>query len=402
MSSKYAGGESRLEPLGETGSRFSLAVAVFALLSAVSIGIWLFEVTGGHIAHLGNWGTEGAVPWGLDIGAFTVWAGVGVGAIVLSAAIRLLRLDGYKGYARIGEFLVLPAFLAAFLHVLYDMGRPGRVLNSVLFPQLGSPLFWDIVLMGGLGVLGLVYLLVAGRADANANGYNDGTVRGIAALLLIYVPVVGGGLVPWLMASSGNNVDWFGAVQGPMFLVLGIAGALATILVVAGVLRLIGGWDDQFSERSLVMMGVATGGVGVLYLVGTAFTLQSGGFAPIGAASEIGSTILASGYGSAISVLLIGALFVAVVLASQAVFDWSSDGVAVVGGVLLLIAYIGLETILVAGGLSLPELMYPEAMYVPSLGEIVRTIGMAGVVGLGLLVLAKLLPIARANTGTTE
>lgn len=401
MSSKYTDG-SGLEPLGETGSRFTVAAAVFALLGAVSVGIWLLGVTGGHVANLGNWGTGGAVPWGLDIGAFALWAGVGVGALVVSPAIRLLRLDEYASYARIGEFLVLPAFLASFLHVLYDLGRPGRVLNTVMFPQFGSPLFWDIVLMGGLAVLGLVYLLIAGRADANANGFDDGTVRGVAALLLVYVPVVGGGLVPWLMASGGGNVDWFGAVQGPMFLLLGVASALATILIVGGVLRLTGGWEDQFTKRSLVVMSGATGGASVLYLMGTAFTVQSGGFAPIGAASDVGSAILASGYGTTMWLLLIVGLLVAAVLASQAVFDWSSDGVAVVGGALLLIAFVGLETVLVAGGLSFPELMYPEAMYAPSLGETVQAIGVAGIVGLGLLVLAKVLPIASARTEKTK
>ena len=404
MSSKYAGDEPYLEPLGETGSRFSLAAGVFALLSAVGIGIWLLEVNSGHIAHLGNWGTGGAVPWGLDIGAFSLWAGVGVGALVVSAGIRLLRLEGYKGYARIGEILVLPAFLASFLHILYDLGRPARVFNSFLFPQVGSPLFWDIVLMGGLGVLGLVYLLVAGRADANGNheGFDNGTVRGLAALILVYVPVVGGGFVPWLMTSGGNSVNWFGAVQGPMFLLMGIAGGLATILVIGAILRLVNGWDAQFSERSLVVMSAAAGAVGILYLAGTAFSLQAGAFASIGATSDIGTVLLSSGYGTTVGILLVVGLLVAAVLASQAAFNWSSEGVAIVGGALLLVSYVGLETVLVAGGLSFPELMYPEAMYAPSLGEAVRTIGTAGVVGLGILILAKVLPIVQAHTKTAE
>ena len=398
MSSKYAGGETRLEPLGETGSRFYLAAGVFALLSAVGIGIWLLELTGGHVANLGNWGTEGAVPWGLDIGAFTLWAGVGIGALVVSAAIRLLRLDGYNGYARVGELLMIPAFVASFLHILYDLGRPARVFNTFLYPQVGSPLFWDIVLMAGLGVLGLVYLIVAGRADANGNGFDDGIVRGLAALILVYVPVVGGGLVPWLMASSGSNVEWFGAVQGPMFLLLSVAGGLATILVVGGVMRLVTGWDDQFSERSLVVMSAAAAAVGALYLVGTAFQLQAGEFAPIGATSDIGSVFLTSGYATSVGIMFIGGLLVSVVLASQAAFNWSNTSVAIVGGALLLIAFVGLEAILVAGGLSFPEMMYPEAMYAPSIGEIVRMIGTAGAVGFGLLVLAKFLPIAPAST----
>lgn len=401
MSSKYTDGPG-LEPLGETGSRFYVAAAIFALLGAISVAIWLLEVTGGHIANLGNWGTEGAVPWGLDIGAFVVWAGVGVGALVVSAAIRLLRLDKYAGFARVGEFLVLPAFLAGFLHILYDMGRPGRVLNTVLHPQFGSPLFWDIVLLGGLGILGLLYLLVAGRADANANGLEQGTVRGLAALLLVYVPLFGAGLVPWLLASGGSNVSWFGAVQGPMFLLLGISSALATLLIVGGVLRIIGGWEEQFSERSLVVIGGATAGTSTLYLAGTAFTVQSGGFAPIGAALNVGSEILASGYGTAMYLLLIVGLLVSGVLASQAVFGWSSDGVAVVSGVLLMIAFVGFETTLIVGGLAFPEMMYPDGMYTPSMGEIVRTIGVAGIVGLGLLVLAKWLPIKGPNAETTQ
>lgn len=321
---------------------------------------------------------------------------------MVSAAIRLLRLEGYKGYARIGELLVLPAFLASFLHILYDLGRPARVFNTFLYPQVGSPLFWDIVLMGGLGVLGLVYLLLAGHADASANGFGNGTVRGLAALILVYVPIVGGGFVPWLMASGGNSVNWFGAVQGPMFLLMGVTGGLATILVIGAILRLVNGWDAQFTERSIVVISAATGGIGILYLAGTAFTIQSGAFAPIGASSDIGSVLLSSGYGTSIGILLGGGLLVAAVLASQAAFNWSSEGVAIVGGALLLVFYVGLETVLVAGGLSFPELMYPEAMYAPSLGEIARTIGTAGVVGLGVLILAKVLPIVQASMDTAE
>lgn len=399
MSSTFSGDEHALEPLAETGSRFTIVAGVLAVLSAIGIALWLVEVTGGHIANLGNWGTQGAVPWGLDIGAFALWAGVGTGALVVSAAIRLLRLNGYKGYARVGEFLVIPAFIASFLHILYDLGRPARVFNTIVFPQGGSPLFWDIILLGGVGVLGIIYLVLAGRADADGNGFEDGTVRGLAALILVYVPVVGGGFVPWVMASGGSSVSWFGAVQGPMFLLLSVAAGLATILVVGAILRLVNGWDEQFSERSLVVMSGAAAAVGVLYLVGTAFSMQSGSFAPVGAATDVGSALLSSGYATAVGVLFIGGLLVAGVLASQAAFNWSNESVAIAGGALLLIAYVGLETVLVAGGLSFPDLMYPEAMYAPSIGEIVRMIGTAGVVGLGIMVLAKFLPIAPADAG---
>ncbi|WP_254766859.1 NrfD/PsrC family molybdoenzyme membrane anchor subunit [Salinilacihabitans rarus] len=408
-----------LAPLERRGSRFYGIVIVTAILAVVGIAAWLIEVTGGHVTNLGNWGTSAGVPWGLDIGAFGWWTGIAIGALLLAAAIRVLRIDSYLGFARVGEFLAPLAFLASFLHILYDLGRPGRVVNTVLYPQLQSPLFWDIVLVGGLVVLSVVFLVVTVREDVSRlvaegnlddnglHGWLAGTPaqrersaasRWIAGIILAFVPVVGGGLVPWAWSQLGVNMNWFGAVQGPEFLLMSLTSGFAMVLLAAGVLRVVYGWSSVFSDRRLAVLGGVTAGVGFFYLVAALFAIQSGSFAASMAPSNVASAMTA-GPLSTMMLLAIAAIAIpAVVLAVQIASDTYNRTATLLSSVVLLVGILGMETVLVVGGLTYPEMLYPVSEYVPSLAEWAHVIGTVSLVVLGFVVLSKLLPLVPVGT----
>ena len=403
-----------LAPLEERSGTFYGALVVTAALTIVGLAIWLLEVTGGHMANLGNWGTAAGVPWGLDIGAFGWWTGMAVGALLLSALIRVLRIDGYLGFARIGEFLAPLAFLASFLHILYDLGRPERVLNSVLFVQVESPLFWDIVLIGGLVVLSVLYLLANVREDVGrlvadeklpdsglhsllagspATPRKNTSAWWIGAIILVFVPVVGGGLVPWAWSQLGVSMNWFGAVQGPTFLLMSLTAGMAAVLLIAGLLRGIYGWTMVFTNRRLEVMGGATAGAGFFYLVATTFSVQSGAFAPTMATREVGSLIATGPLGGLFLFAIVAIALPAIVLGVQLATDYFNSALMIAMSVALLIGIVVMQTVVIAGGLSHPEMMYPASEYVPSIAEWVRLLGTISLVALGYLVLTKLLPI---------
>lgn len=403
-----------LAPIEGTGGRYTGGLVITAVLAVAGLAIWLMEVTGGHMSNLGNWGTAAGVPWGLDIGAFGWWTGIAIGALLLSALIRVLQIDGYLGFARIGEFLAPLAFLGSFLHVLYDLGRPARVLNTVVFAQFQSPLFWDIVLIGGLVVLSVVYLyatvkedvsrLVAdGKLDdsglhaslsgSNPSGQGRGTSWWLAAIILAFVPLVGGGLVPWVWSQLGVNMNWFGAVQGPTFLLMSLATGFAAVLLVAGILRATYGWSEVFSNDRLQRVGGATAGAGFFYLVATLFSIQSGAFAPAAATGDLVSALASGSLGGVLWIAVIAIGLSAVLLGIQAALGSYNGGTTIVAALVLILGVVGMETILVVGGLSYPDMMYSVGEYAPSMAEWVRLLGTIALVSFGFLVLAKLLPL---------
>ncbi len=434
MSTPTAGQDRITEPLEETSTVYYALVGLAGLLILGMLYSFVTVLTEGHaVTGLDNWGTDGGVPWGLDIGAFSWWAAMGVGAIALSAIIRVFEMDDYRPYARIGELVAPLAFLASFLHILFDLGQPFRVFNTLLYLPLESPIAWDVILLGGLGVLSIGYLVVwirddlyaladrgllpdrlkpiydlllrgydpsnSGRLNEKGEGANaeasqrKGFGWWLAAAILAFIPVVGGGLVPFLWGPFGVNINWFGAIQGPTFLAGSMTVGAAALLVIAGVLRYAYDLEDTFTDQTLRRFGVFTGAFAFTYLLGVFYEIQTGTFAADMADPNIG-TLVFEGSIAPLLWLAIAAVVIPTVylVIQQAVDRFSLVGTVFFAGV-MLVGVLHQETWLTVGGLMYPDLLYPVGEYTPSVYEWLNLMGTTALVGLGLLVFAKTLPI---------
>jgi len=412
------------EPLEDTGRVYYALVGVSALLVLGMVYSFVTVLTRGHaITGLNNWGTDAGVPWGLDIGAFTWWALMGVGVIALSAIVRVFEADAYEPYARLGELVAPLAFFASFLHILFDLGQPFRVLNTLLYLPLESPIAWDVILLGGLGVLSIAYLLVSLRRDLHEL-YHDGVLpsalspvyeavltgyeepqerdgRGVrwwlAAGVLVFIPVVGGGLVPFVWGPFGVNINWFGAIQGPTFLAGSMTVGAATLLFLAGILRFAYDLDDVFTDETLRMFGVFTGAFAFTYMLGVFYEVQTGTFAADMADPNISSLVfqgpLAPLLWLAVAAIVLPTIYLVV---QQALGRFSLLGTVVVAGV-MLVGILHQETWMTVGGLMYSDLMYPVGEYTPSIYEWLNLMGTTALVALGLLVFAKTLPLVTTN-----
>lgn len=420
------------QPFERTSTAYYALVALAVLAVVAMLYSFATVLSQGHsVTALDNWGTQGGVPWGLDIGAFSWWAAMGVGAIALSAIIRVFGMVAYEPYARIGELLTPLAFGVGFLHVVFDLGQPSRVFNTILYLPLQSPIAWDVILLGGLGLLSVIYLLVAirddlyllseagalppvlgpvydlllrgydprrrtrtdGGADAAVPESSRGLLWWLAALVLVFVPVVAGGLVPFIWGPFGVNINWFGAIQGPTFLAQSMTVGAAAILVIAGALRYAYGLTDVFSDETMQTFSVVTGAFAFTYMLGVFFEIQSGTFAADMADPNVGMLVFEGPLGTllwlAIAAVVIPTAFM---LVQRAADRFSLVGTVVVAGV-LLVGILHQETWLVVGGLMYPDLMYPVGGYAPSIYEWLNLLGTTALVGLGLLVFVKTLPV---------
>lgn len=425
-------------PFEGTSTAYYALVALAGLLVLGMLYSFVSVLTQGHsVTALNNWGTDGGVPWGLDIGAFSWWAAMGVGTIALSAIVRVFRMDNYEPYARIGELLTPLAFGVAFLHIVFDLGVPFRVFNTVWYLPLQSPIAWDVILLGGLGVFSVAYLLVSIRGDLHElsqrgalpsvlapvyglllrgyeptrpvrtdgavdeptteSGSGNGLVWWLAAFILAFIPIVGGGLVPFLWGPLGVNINWFGAIQGPTFLAQSMTLGAASILVVAGLLRYAYGLDNVFTDNTLRQLGVFTGAFAFTYLLGVFYEIQTGTFAADMADPNV-TTMIFEGPLAPLLWLAIAAVAVPTVylVVQQATRRFSLTGTLIFTGV-MLVGVLHQETWLVVGGLMYPDMMYPVGEYAPSLYEWLNLMGTTALVALGLLVFTKTLPVVSVD-----
>ncbi|HVR78257.1 MAG TPA: NrfD/PsrC family molybdoenzyme membrane anchor subunit, partial [Acidimicrobiia bacterium] len=141
-----------LQPLGRPSIRY-LVVAGIAVIGLIWFAqAWAFQLRNGLVVTgLSDWGTGGGVPWGLYVGSFIWWVGIAHGGIVVSAAVRLFKLDSLRPVARLAELLTLAALANAGLYIILHVGRPDRIVSSIL-PNLGqtirsSPLAWDVTVI---------------------------------------------------------------------------------------------------------------------------------------------------------------------------------------------------------------------------------------------------------------
>ncbi len=405
--------------LGSTGrGYYALAGVTVAAFLWFLFVVWTFVTQGHSVTNLGDWGTRGGVPWGLDIAAFNWWASIGVGAVTIAAAITVFRLEAYRPYARIGGLLGPFSFLMGFLHVLFDLGRPDRVFITVLEHPMSSPIIWDIVILGGLGTLATAYVIVGIRDDLAplrerdalpavfgpiydavlfrhdpGSDADDRIARGLAAVILVYGPLTAGGAVPLFVAASGRGFDWFGAIQGPAFLLAGLAAGAAALVLIAVALRYGYDWADVFDDSTLAGLGAVVAAAAAGYLLIVLFDVQSGSFGPIFADTGAGQAAMSGPLAPLFWIALLAILGAIAYFAVQRARGRVSHVATGASAAVLLVGVLLAELWIVVGGQLTPEMMYSTGQYVPSWTELSNVLGTTAVVTLVFLIAVKAIPI---------
>lgn len=157
-------------------------------------------------------------PWGAFIALFFFLVGIGGGLMLLGAAGILSLLPQVKEHVQkifIGAFACLAV---GGLMIVLDLGRPDRVLNMILFAQVGSMFFWDFVGLMAALIVSAICIVVKPR-----------TSTAIAAIIAaVFVIVVEGAI----LSTNSSREFWYSALTPVLFLLEGCIGAAAVYLVV--------------------------------------------------------------------------------------------------------------------------------------------------------------------------
>ncbi len=100
------------------------------------------------------------ISWGLYISSFIFFIATALIGMLISAVLGLIGVKWITPVARIAEMIALAFAMWAGLIIIFDMGRPDRVLNILLHGRLQSPIVWDItVVTTYVAISMLLYIL---------------------------------------------------------------------------------------------------------------------------------------------------------------------------------------------------------------------------------------------------
>lgn len=407
--------EKILRPLMHTSKEFYPFIASLTLITLALFYAYSLQLTKG----LGVTGLNDIIIWGVYIVNFIFFIGLSHAGIAISAAVRILRLDTYKPIARMAETLTLVSLLMAGFSIVIDLGRPDRAFFMVAHyaERIGtSPLLWDITAVCTYLVLSSTYFYLPMREDLRLcmdycsgwrrrlfnillPGYEDGEEKTInrlswwMAVTILPVMVMVHTTVSWIFSLLSSRPLWFGAVAGPYFIVAAIASGIASVNVIAAIIRRIFHWEELIPPEIFRGLGNFLAVMTMIYLyfmLGEQFTARFAG--PAGEFFVSESWLFGSFASLFWSMTFLGLIVPCAVLLVQAFKpNYVNVDLTAVVSFILVIAFWFKRYIIVVPTLSIAGTTY--GTYLPSWVEIAILGGFFSLMALLYTVIIKLVPI---------
>ena len=250
-----------IDPLYHIGIRFWLMLLF--LLGIIGWGGYMYfrQITLG----LGETGLNRPVFWGVYMVNFIFLIGVSMAGTLISAALQLTGANWRRPITRIAETLTVFGLLVAALQILFDMGRPERMMSIFVYGRLQSPLLWDatsltVYILASMGALylqllpdvallrdnvpensprwrGFVYRLLALGWRGNREQWRrlEKAIT-ISSILIIPIGVSLHTVTSWIFSTTVQP-GWQSTILGPYFVVGAVFSGIGMLLMVVTIFR---------------------------------------------------------------------------------------------------------------------------------------------------------------------
>ncbi|ABW66264.1 sulfate reduction electron transfer complex DsrMKJOP subunit DsrP [Desulfosudis oleivorans] len=369
-------------------------IGVLAGITGVGFLVYLLQFKYG----LGITGMSRDVSWGFYIAQFTFLVGVAAGGVML---VLPYYLHNYKVFGKItilGEFLAISAVSMCLMFIIADLGQPMRAFNVLLYPTPNSMLFWDMIVLNGYLFLNVVVGWSVLEADRNGVA----PPKWVKPLIYLSVPWAFGihTVTAYLYCGLPGRHFWLTAILAPRFLASAFAAGPALIILLAMVMRKF----TRFDAGKEAIQGIAR--IVTYALIANVFFFACEVF--VAFYSNI------PGHMDHIKYLFVGLHGHGVLVP----WMWTSLGLMLLAIVLLVIpktraneTFLAFSCIIlfigiwidkglgmISGGF-VPSPMHHVTEYIPTVPEIIITIGIYGAGALILVVLYKIALTVKAETG---
>jgi len=193
----------------------TLLVAVMAFAFCA----WVYQLQFG----LGVTGMNKPVFWGVYIVSFVFFIGVSAGGIAVASLSHLAGIEKFKPISRVAEVVAIISLILAMTGIIFDLGRPDRLLNLFIYPQFSSPLIWDVFVINIYLVLcvAMLYLSIKGKTKL----LKTFALISIPAFVLVH------SVTAWIFGLMKSQPGWHTTILAPLFIASALVSGLALIIL---------------------------------------------------------------------------------------------------------------------------------------------------------------------------
>jgi molybdopterin-containing oxidoreductase family membrane subunit len=209
---------------------------------------------------LGVTGMHDYASWGMYIANFVFFVAAALIGMLISAVLGLTGIKWITPITRIAEMIAVSFAMIAGLVIVFDMGRPDRLLNVFIHGRPQSPIIWDVTVVTLYTIISMLLLVlplipdmpIVRKRITNAPKWEQmiwkilsfGWVglpeqykilhKAIRVLLITIVPVAMmiHTVTSWLFAMTLRH-GWDSTIFGPYFVtgafVTGVAGVIVAM-----------------------------------------------------------------------------------------------------------------------------------------------------------------------------
>jgi Ni/Fe-hydrogenase subunit HybB-like protein len=242
---------------------------IVALLAVIGGGFtfYLWQIKFG----LGITGMSRDVSWGFYIANFTYLVGVAAGGVMV---VMPYYLHDYKAFGKVtvlGEFLAIAAVLMCMMFILVDLGQPMRVFNVPLYPTPHSVLFWDMIVLSGYLFLNVVIGWNVLEAERNQTHYQ----LWLKPFIYLSIPwaISIHTVTAYLYSGLPGRGFWLTAILAPRFLSSAFAAGPALLILLCMIIRKISNFDPGKEQiQSLAKIVAYAISINVFFFLCEVFT----------------------------------------------------------------------------------------------------------------------------------
>ncbi len=208
---------------------------LWVLILLGTIGIASLVYFEQYTTGLGITGLSRDVSWGMYISQLTYLVGIAAGGVMV---VLPYYLHDYKAFGRItilGEFLAVSALVMCILFVVVDLGQPNRFMNVILHPSPNAMIFWDATVISTYLILNIFVGWVVLQAERNGLHTPDWC----KPLIYISIPFAIGihTVTAFLYCGSPGRHFWLTAILAPRFIASAFAAGPAVLLLLSFLIR---------------------------------------------------------------------------------------------------------------------------------------------------------------------
>lgn len=327
------------------GRGLSIAIGVSAVVMVVGITLWAMQLAGGMVQT----GMRNLDSWGLYITSFMFFVGLSAGGLIISSVPKAFGIAGFGGISKVAVMSSIACTVAAIGMVVVDLGQPMRLWELFAYSNLGSPLMWDILVLGTYLILSCVYLWAQVRAEA---GKMSHTALRVISVVALVCAVLVHSVTAWIFGLQQGREMWHTALLAPWFVSSALVCGTALVICVAVALRAAG--YLKWERANLVKLAKLLGAFVMVDLYFFGCDLLTEGF-PAGSGLEVVAMLTTGPLAPYFWVEVIGCAVCAVICFTPAL---RTNGLLVVGSLLAIVGIFCKRVQLLVGGFQLPNLDY--------------------------------------------